>query len=173
MPISPEERQNNRIRFATDNGQSSRNWRDNVKKVHVKHELEAVEQLADRITIQCSALRRLSEVIPGYQDRDALRAIGLAIGSMTKALDAIDKTVAEIDEQEFGGSQAVAAYVPIEYGVGLDGLEDAANDIGIQANSQAYMGSLIKSRRRPSPYALQAMRSMVEAMTSALAGLGG
>lgn len=170
MPMS----ENDQARLAADNGKSGQVWNFKKKKSFIKVEFDAIEQLADRISVQVSAQNKLAELIPGYQvDPASVRCIRLAANSMHEALVTAERITGEIDQEEFGAAPPRAHTLKGDYGIGLDAIEDLAADIGIQANAQAYALQLIASQRRPNPYALQAMRYMVDLMGTTLAQMGG
>lgn len=162
------------MRLAADNGEEGRQWRQNMKSAACKFELKAIEQLADRITTQVSAQLRLSEMIQGYQvDPEGLRVIRLALNSLRAALGAVVSKSHEIDMETYGQPMTVPQFgVYADYGSGLTAVEEIANDLGIQANAQEYAIAIVPSRRRPSPYAIQAMHFMCEAMDRALTEMG-
>lgn len=161
---------NEAIRMAADNGKSEAVWQENRLKYSIKSELAAIEQLADRIGFQCSALMRLAEAIPGYQyDQDGLRVIRLAVHSMNEALVKVEQTARQIDLAEFGiVDNQPPIQVKLQYGTSLEDIETMASDVGMQANAESYMLTLLASRRRPSRESMSVLRHLVNSMRSAL-----
>jgi hypothetical protein len=143
------------------NGEESKRWAANKHKVAIRTELGAIEQLSERIALQCNAQARLSEMVAGYQyDDDSLRAIRLAVNSIGEALDNVERLCAIIDQEEFGqvGPQAHCRPDAVKHGNDLAAVEEIINDLSVQANAEAYVLGLVASRRRPAPATVAAMK---------------
>lgn len=162
--------QNGRARSAADNGQDAERLRNNKFKMPLITELGAIEQLAERIAVQCSALMKLNDMYSWYQyDEDNLRAIRLAVNSMTEALDSVERLCSEVDKMELGApSQPVKYDATAEYGNDLAAVEEITNDLSVLANAEVYVLKLIASRRRPSPTVVAAMRYLANRIRAIL-----
>jgi hypothetical protein len=170
-PISDNER----ARMAANNGEDGRRFESRKLKLAIKHELDAIEQLAERIAIQCAAERRLGEIIPGRPyDRDRLRVIRLALNSAAEALVSAKRTSYQVDIDELGLPEPEKVRINFTEVCEetMDGIDGFASDLGFVANSESYMLGLITSRRRPDPAALEFMGHSIQAINVALSNMG-
>lgn len=151
---------NNQARSAADNGQAAERWRERKRQHEMIAEFGAIEQLAERISIQCGAQLKIASMLTGYKvDDDSLRAIRLAVNSMTEALDSVERLCAEVDRDEFGiPAQAPRYEWSAQYGGNLEAIEEITGDLSVLANAEAYVLKLIVKHRRPAPEMIGAMR---------------
>jgi hypothetical protein len=159
-----------RARLAADDGDEAKRWAASKHKAAMRTEFVAIEQLAERIALQCNAQGRLVDMLPGYKyDDDSLRAIRLAVNSIGEALGNVERLCAIVDQEEFGLAAPRTQYrFDVKYGDDLAAVEEIVNDLSVQANAEAYVLGLVASRRRPTPVVIASMRFLFDSVRAIL-----
>ncbi|MFD5451622.1 MULTISPECIES: hypothetical protein [Streptomyces] len=154
-----------------DNGESKRQWEARKYKVAMQSELNAIDQLAQRIAYMAAAERRLAEYVVRPPDADTLRAISLALTSAYNCIQKVLDVATQVDRADGRTLPSInLRYEECEHS--MDGIDGFASDLQFQANSQSYQLGLIPSRRRPDPAAMHFMCHLIAEMRHVVEVMG-
>lgn len=157
---------------AADDGESKRRNDDRKYKISMQTELNAIDQLSQRISYMAAAERRLDEVTPDRVcDPDLLRAAWLALNSALECIARVEDVACQVDLEMGQATPTITRnYEACE--PTMDGLDGFASDLQFQVNSQSYMLGLIPSRRRPDLDSVHFMRYLIEEMRRVIESIG-